>query len=340
MNKSISIADGHSDIVVDVLKRREAGEHAVFLRHHAKPLRDANHCFLMMSTGGDAPSLNVGSDDPFWATMMRIESLLADLTESAECVNLCLTMSDIDRSIAEGKLAVMMMIEGASPLRTSLEALDLVYRLGVRSVQLTWNARNLVGDGCGEFATGSGLTRFGRALVRALNRKRMLIDLSHCSEALFFSLADATSVPFIVSHANARAICNHPRNLSDEQLRLLAEREGTVGLCFFPWFVDAESPSMNRLLDHLDHIVSLIGIDHVTIGADFIYYAPDVFAREINAKDKTGMYAKGFNIPPDLSDLSAYGLLLSGMRERGYSEAEIAKVCSGNLFRLYRDVID
>lgn len=339
MSTLIRIADGHSDIVVDILRRREDGERAVFQRHHAQPLRGANHCFLMLSTGGDAPSQNIGSDDPFWCAMVRIEALLADFAESADAVNLCLSMGDVDRSVAEGKLAVMMMIEGASPLRTSLEALDLMYRLGIRSVQLTWNARNMVGDGCGESITGSGLTRFGRSLVQALNRKRMLLDLSHASDSLFFSAIEAATAPCIVSHANARAICNHPRNLTDEQLRLLAEQRGVVGLCLFPGFVDHERPSMQRLLDHFDHIVSVAGIDHVSIGADFIYFATDIFAREIGAKDKAGLYAKGFNIPPDLRDLSAYPLLQEGMRKRGYSESDVAKVFSENLLRVYRDVI-
>jgi membrane dipeptidase len=101
---------------------------------------------------------------------------------------------------------------GASPLKTSLDALDLMYRLGIRSVQLTWNARNAVGDGCGESVSGGGLTRFGRVLVAELNRRRMLVDLSHASEALFYSVAEVTDEPFIVSHANARAVCDHPRN--------------------------------------------------------------------------------------------------------------------------------
>ena len=166
-----------------------------------------------------------------------------------------------------------------------------------------------------------------------------MLDLSHASEALFFSAAEVSAAPFIVSHANARAVCNHPRNLTDEQLRLLAERRGVVGLCFFPWFIDSERPSMQRLLDHLDHMATVAGIDHVSIGADFIYFAPDVFAREINAKDKTGMYARGFDIPQDLRDLSAYALLQEGMRKRGYSESDIAKVCAENLFRVYREVI-
>jgi membrane dipeptidase len=334
----IPIVDGHSDLVVDVLRRRDAGETAVFLRHHAKSLRDAGVTLLMLSTGGDAPSQNIGSDDPFWCAMLRIQALLADLEESATAVTLCLTMDDVRRAKAEGKIAALMMIEGASPLKTSLDALDLMYRLGIRSVQLTWNARNAVGDGCGESVTGGGLTRYGRTLTAELNRRRMLIDLSHASEALFYSVADVTDVPFIVSHANSRAVHDHPRNLTDAQLRLLAQRGGVVGLCFFPGFIDAAQPSMARALDHLDHMVSVIGTDHISIGADFIYYALEIFAREITAKDKTGMY-KDFNIPEDLVDLRAFRHLEDGMRKRGYFEPDIRKVFSENLLRVYQQVL-
>jgi membrane dipeptidase len=334
----IPILDGHSDLVVDILRRREAGETAVFLRHHAKSLREAGVALLMLSTGGDAPSQNIGSDDPFWCAMIRIRALLADFEESASAATLCLTMDDVRRARAEDKIAALMMIEGASPLKTSLDALDLMHRLGIRSVQLTWNARNAVGDGCGEAVTGGGLTRFGRALVAELNRRRMLVDLSHASETLFYSVAEVTHVPFIVSHANARTIHDHPRNLTDAQLLLLAERRGVVGLCYFPGFIDSAQPSMARALDHLDHMVSVIGIDHVSIGADFIYYAHEIFAREITAKDNTGMY-KDFDIPDDLIDLRAFRHLENGMRKRGYAEADIRKILSENLLRVYQEVL-
>jgi membrane dipeptidase len=338
-DSGISIADGHSDLVVDILRRQEAGERAILLNHHVEPLRTAGVKVMMFSTGGDGPTQNIGSDDPFWCTMIRIRALLADLEESAERVTLCLTMKDVDRALAEEKLAALMMIEGAAPLKTSIEALDILYRWGIRSVQLTWNARNLVGDGCGESATGGGLTRFGKVLIRDMNRRQMLLDLSHASEALFYSVADTAGAPFIVSHANARAVCDHPRNLTDDQLRVLAEHHGVIGLCMFPWFIDSKRPSIERLADHLDHIVGVIGIEHITIGADFIYYAPEIFGRELSSRDKTGMYDKGFNLPQELRDLRSFALLETEMEKRGYSRADMAKVFSENLLRVYREVI-
>ena len=338
-DSTVLIADAHSDLVVDVLRRQEAGETAILSRLHAGALEAAGVRMLMMSTGGDGPTQNLGSDDPFWNTLIRLRALVADLEDSSDRFALCHSMTEVETAIADGRIAAMMMIEGASPLKTSIGALDIMQRFGIRSIQMTWNARNLVGDGCGESGTGGGLTRFGRRLVGEMNARRMLVDLSHASEALFFSVADTATAPFIVSHANARALCDHPRNLTDEQLKVLAAHGGVIGLCMFPWFIDSERPSANRLADHLDHIVSAVGIDHVAIGADFIYYALEIFGQELSTKDKTGMYAKGFDLPAELKDLRAFALLEHAMIERGYSDEEIAKVFSQNLFRVYRQVI-
>jgi membrane dipeptidase len=333
------VADGHSDIVVDILRRRQKGERSVFQRLHAAQLKDAGVSMMMLATGGDGPTQNIGKGDPFWCTMMRIQALLEDFEESAEVVRICTTMAEVDRTIMEGRLAGMLMIEGAAPLGGSIETIDLYHRLGIRSIQLTWNARNLVGDGCAESKTGGGLTAFGESVVAEMNRRQMLVDLSHASEATFYSAAESATAPFIVSHANARAICDHRRNLTDRQLKLLAECGGVIGLCFFPWFIDASRPSLRRLLDHLDHIAGLIGPRHISIGADYIYYAPEVFALELTASDRAGIYAKGFDIPADLKDPTGFRQLADGMSARGFSNDDIVGVMSGNLLRLYRETI-
>ena len=338
-DRPVMVADGHTDLVVDVLRRREAGETAVLARHHADPLAAAGVGMLMMATGGDGPTQNIGSDDPFWNTMVRIRALIADLEDSADRFALCRSMVDVDAALADGRIAAMLMIEGAASLRGSLDALDIMQRWGIRSIQLTWNARNAAGDGCGEGITGGGLTRFGRRLLSEMNARHMLVDLSHASEAVFFSVAEAATAPFIVSHANARAVHDHPRNLTDDQLRVLAQQGGVIGLCMFPWFIDRENPSVERLADHLDHIASTIGIDHVSIGADYLYYALEVFGQELSLKDRTGMYDQGFDLPAELNGLGSLGLLEEAMVRRNYSRQDIAKVFSENLLRVYRQVM-
>ena len=338
-DSTIAIADAHSDLVVDVLRRRDAGETAVLSHHHADALAAAGVRMLMMSTGGDGPTQNLGSDDPFWCTMVRIRALLADLEDSADRFAMCRSMDEVDAAMAGDRIAVMMMIEGATPLKTSIDALDIMQRWGIRSIQLTWNARNMVGDGCAESLTGGGLTRFGRTVVQEMNARAMLVDLSHASEALFYSVAETAMAPFIVSHANARTLCEHRRNLTDDQLRVLAEQGGVAGLCAFPGFIDPERPTVERLTDHCEHIAATVGIDHVAIGADFIYFAPELFAQELARTDRAGMYVKGLNPPAELKDLRAFALLEQSMLKRGFKTEEIAKVFSENLLRVYRKVI-
>lgn len=339
MDPITSVADSHSDLVVDILRRRQQGESRVFQSHHATDLNAWNVRFLMLSTGGDGPTQNLDSDCPLYSTILRIQALLKDIEESHETISLCTSTTEAGPSIDAGRIAAMLMIEGASPLRGSLECLDILYRLGIRSVQLTWNARNEAGDGCGEEMTGSGLTRFGRRLVEALNTKGMLVDVSHASQSLFYSVCENTARPFIVSHANAKSICDHPRNLTDDQIKWVGKLSGVIGLCYFPWFIDSEKPSIDRLVDHLDHIVDLIGISHICIGADFIYYATEVFSRELSSADSNAMYSKGFDIPGELATPEGFAMLMERMSQRGYSDEDIHKVFFSNVMDIYNRTI-
>jgi membrane dipeptidase len=136
---------------------------------------------------------------------------------------------------------------------------ELYYRLGVRSIQLTWNGRNQLGDGCGESETNSKLSRFGKTVVKEMNRLKMLVDVSHASESTFYSAAAVSQSPIIVSHANARTLCDHVRNLTDDQIKVIAGMGGVIGMCFFPKFVDLKKPSLKRMVDHMDHIAAWLG---------------------------------------------------------------------------------
>jgi membrane dipeptidase len=340
LHRLFTLVDAHSDLVADILRRRERGEKAVLLSTYAQELRDAGIKVMMMSTGGDAPVQNIGSGDPMWCTLKRILAIQRESEESGAAVRLCRSMAEVETTVKEGKLALLMMIEGGRPLRDDVDTVEFYYRVGIRSIQLTWNARNLLGDGCAESASGGKLTRFGKAVVREMNRLGMLIDLSHSAESTFYSVAETSTAPFIVSHANARALCNHLRNLTDDQLKLLAQKGGLVGACFFFRFIDTERPSMSRLLDHVDHIAGLVGTDYIAIGADLIYYALDIFQAELTGGGGSAIYgAGGFDMPDDLRDLRSFALFSKGLLERGYSREDVEKIMGGNLLRLYRKVI-
>lgn len=239
--------------------------------------------------------------------------------ELEECphLELILNRRDVDRLVKPGRVAAVLSVEGGESLNGSLGVLRTLYRLGVRSLTLTWNYRNELGDGVLEDGPG-GLTEFGVAVVKEMNRLGMLVDASHLSEGAFWDVLSVSSYPVIVSHANCRSLCDHPRNLTDDQIRALAGRGGVLGLSFVPEFVGGKEAGLEKFLDHVDHVVSLVGVDHVGLGSDFDGTASTVL---------------------ELQDASKLPLVRRGLIERGYSKEEIVKIMGKNILQLISRVL-
>ena len=170
----------------------------------------------------------------------------------------------------EKKLRVgILSLEGAEAIEGDLSKLRTLYRLGVRGVGLTWNNANEVADGIME-PRGGGLTRFGREVISEMNNLGMMIDVSHLSEQGFWDVIEQSSKPIIASHSNAKAICNHPRNLSDEQIAAMIETGGVIGVTFVRDFTATNGiPTIDDLLRHIDHLAGLGGISNIGLGSDF-----------------------------------------------------------------------
>lgn len=167
------------------------------------------------------------------------------------------------------KLGVMLSLEGADGLQGDLTALRILRYLGVRSLGLTWNHANWAADGALEPRAG-GLTLRGRELVRSCNELDIIVDVSHLSERSFWETADETSCPFIASHSNARSICSHPRNLTDDQIRAVIAADGLIGITFVPWFVKQDDPVRpDDLIPHIERICELGGERHLMLASDF-----------------------------------------------------------------------
>jgi len=236
--------------------------------------------------------------------------LFRDLEESRAGAVIVRRASDILEARAAGKAALLLAIEHADCTERSLNILRALYELGVRSIGLTHNVSSWAADGCLEAREGVGLTRYGKALIQEMNRLGMLVDLAHVSPSAFFNALAVTSKPVIFSHGNARALCDHPRNLSDEQLKALAENRGVIGMSYVPYFVDAERPTLDRLLDHIDHVVSVAGIDVVGLGSDF---------------DGGGTL---------LADATEVLRITEGLIARGFPEGAIRKILGENTLRV------
>jgi len=238
-----------------------------------------------------------------------------DLESSWNEVSIIATRNDLLEATRKGNLAIILAIENSDALEGSLNVLRMLFKLGVRSIGLTHNPRSLAADGVGESRTGGGLTNFGVHLVEEMNKLGIAVDLAHISEKGFWDVLEVSRKPVIVSHGNCKALCNHRRNITDEQIRGLASKGGVIGVTFVPAFVDEKKPSLPRLIDHIDHIVEIAGVDHVGIGSDF---------------DGGGTLLK------DVTDLPK---ITKELLERGYSECEVKKILGGNFLRVLSDIL-
>ena len=229
-------------------------------------------------------------------------------------------VSDVYEAERSAKIAAMLSIEGGEAVEADLGILRMLHGLGVRAITLTWNERNQIADGAAEGRTKGGLTNFGVELVGEMNKIGMVVDVSHLSDAGFFDVIQTTKNPIIASHSNCRAICNHRRNLTDEMIKLLADNGGVTGMNFAPAFVDErkDNASLERVLDHVDHIVKLVGIDYVGLGSDF------------DGIETT---------PKGLENVTKMPYFTEGLVKRGYKEDDILKILGGNFLRVFRKVI-
>jgi membrane dipeptidase len=238
------------------------------------------------------------------------------LEENADRVCRVGTSGELD----DPRLRLVLSLEGVEPLEGDPDAFEEWYGRGVRTASLTWNHAN-------EFAGGidtpaQGLSDRGRALVRRFRELGVALDLSHASEQSWRDVLEE-EIPFSVTHAGCRAVCDHPRNLADWQLEALAELGGVVGMMALPFVVDRDTPTVSRWLDHFDHAVAVMGIEHVGLGADFVDQASPNEA-------KSRLALEGFPGPEH------FPALLKALRERGYDGERLEAITSGNWLRVLR----
>lgn len=246
-------------------------------------------------------------------TLQIIDYFYLQLHRYQNRMLLACTFEDILRAQKEGKIAAILSVEGGDALENELGMLRILYRLGVRSLGLTWNNRNFLADGVAESKTGGGLTAHGVEVIKEMNRLKMLIDLAHISEKGFWEALELSSAPLTVSHSNCRAICDHPRNLTDQQIKGLAAKGGVLGITFAPPFLTSGRATLENVLEHIDHVCSLIGTQNIGIGSDF-----------------DGIK----NMPEGLEDASKWYKLRIALLKRGYTSEEVKNILGRNYLRL------
>ncbi|MCS7020690.1 MAG: dipeptidase [Gemmataceae bacterium] len=288
------------------------------------------------------------------ATLEQIDVIHELARRYPDVFAMAYSTADIRRIHQQGKIACLIGIEGGHAIDNSLELLRCYYRLGVRYMTLTHTESLDWADSCSDVPKAQGLSAFGAQVIREMNRLGMLVDLSHVSDATMKAALRVSKAPVIFSHSSARAVADHPRNVPDDVLRLLRDNGGIVMVNFYSGFIVPEGARATRrmfetlrelqrkypddeqrvreayqqwakqndypagdvhtIVDHIDHIVRVAGIDHVGLGSDF-----DGVSK----------------LPYQMHDVSCYPYLTQALLERGYSREQIHKILGGNLLRVF-----
>ena len=251
-------------------------------------------------------------------------------------------ITDIQRAKAEKKCGIIFGFQNSSPVEDDLRRLSLLHELGVRIIQITYNNSNFVGSGYVD-SPDYGLTKFGVDFITECNRLGILIDCSHVGYKTTMDAIDASTKPIAFTHAGPRAMCDHPRNKTDEQLTALVTQGGVVGVNAFPWFLAAGSQAtLSDFLDTVNYMVKLIGIDHVGIGCDFIEGQSREWFRWLftgRNTDKVPDYQIDWPViyPKGLQGAADFPNLTRALLQRGYSETDVKKIMGENFLRLFRE---
>jgi len=278
---------------------------------------------------------NLGS----WHRLIRTDSRLMLVRKA----------SDIETAKRERKLGLVFHFQGTEPIETDLNLIEAYHEVGLRMVQLSYNVKNRVGDGCEE-RTDCGLSRFGMDLIRRLNESRVVVDCSHTGYRTTMEAIELSQAPVVFSHANPRAVHDSPRNIRDDQIKAIAATGGLIGINGFPAFVGPSNrPSLDEFINHIDYAVQLVGIDHVGVAMDYFEFMHPIASdedamRNYNASLAVGRwssasyppppyyYPEGIGTPREMSNLTAR------LVERGYKLEDVRKIMGENWLRVFRTV--
>ena len=326
LQQSCFVADAHYDLLNLLARKRiDEGRTNVVRDDYLKRWRDSGVNMIVSSIFLDTRHV------PELALRRALDQIAAMHEELDECSDLvlCKNVGEIRAARAAGKIALLLSFEGVEPLGDDLNLLRVFYELGVRGIGLVWNRRNYAADGLKVFnrGTGGGLTEFGATLLDEAKRLGMYVDVSHLNDEGFADVCRLTDRPFAASHSNSRALTNVPRNLTDAQLRAIAERGGVIGLNCAQAFIrlNPDDPATAaELAVHAAHIKEVAGAEHICLGFDFCSEFRG--SAGIMGQDSIDYYEHAWE-------------LTAGLLAQGFSEAEVEGVLGMNLLNFLERTI-
>jgi len=298
------------------------------------------------SSGITAINVTVSAD--FEGSVRNIALWQGEVERYPQLLSLVRRHADIASAKQNKTLGLMLGFQNTDMIERDLSRLDVFHRLGIRIIQLTYNDRNFVGDGCLEPANG-GLSQFGREVVARMNALGIAVDLSHCGTQTTADGIAASTKPPLITHSGCREVYRHPRSKEDRELKAMADKGGVVGIYFMPFIGQGTgAPTIDMLMRQIDHALKVCGEDHVGIGSD-LSTAPIDETPEYLKEAKAfvdGRAARGISAPdesrplfiPELNHSRRIEGVARGLQQRRYSSAVIEKVIGGNFHRVFKDI--
>lgn len=304
----------------------------------------------LQSSGLTAGVLTACVDEMFLDALRKVEDYIELVEKHSDKLLLATTVDDIKKAKEKRKVAIILGFQNAKAIEDDISFLKTFHRMGVKIIQLTYNAQNMIGTGCCEFNPRK-LSFFGEKVVEEMNRLGIVVDLSHCSDETTDNALEVSKDPVVFTHANPRSLNDiYGRNKTDEQIHHLAEKDGVMGVCAFPRLVNKNGHStIEDLLDMIDYIVKLVGVNHVGMGLDLCKgyldegYIPQRSSLKVWAPLRPDIFG-----PPNLQAYPPFPVgieshkdifnITKGLVHRGYSEQEIEKILGGNFLRVFKRI--
>ncbi len=331
------VVDAHNDLpVLLLLREREFGAEGAqeYWREHWVPEARAGGVDVQVLPIYNSPSV---AEATLRQTLLQLEAIEREAAKTPE-VALCRTGSEIDAGVADGRIALLLALEGTPAVGSDVELFAVFHRLGIRMASFTHWARAPLADGTADEAAGSRLPAVGIEALHQLERLGIILDVSHLAAPALDHALELATRTVVASHSSCRALCEHHRNLSDDHLRAIAARGGVVGINMLPFFIDAREPTVDRVVDHLEHVAEVAGADHVGLGPDFIkQYVDEVYA----SRDRYAPLG-GFNLKeaiPGLAGTRDLPKLTERMLARGWPEENVRKALGKNWLRVFRALL-
>ena len=319
-----------------------------YFNYPGNPPLDQGMIRNAVESGITAVNLTVSRGD-FGATVARIAAWMGRIERYSEAFVQVRTVPQLLEAKEMGRLGIVFGFQDTTPFEGELEPVETFLDLGVKVTQLTYNVRNLVGDGCLEPANG-GLTRYGHRVVERMNELGMLVDLSHCGQRTTADGIAASSQPVAITHSGCNAVARHPRSKDDAELRAMAEKGGVIGIYLMPFLTPGRVPTRADVLDHLEHALGVCGEDHVGIGSD-LSITPIDGSDEYWANHRRFVLERierGVAAPAEdpeilftvegLNSHRRMEMIADGLAERGHPDRVIEKILGGNWVRLLTEV--